>query len=104
MSISKWFSRIGVGVLVVSFGLGLGSCTSKITEEQLMTLKELRKEERNLSEQIRKKQDEKSKLEAEIKARKGDLKKCQDEVDFIKQKLALWPDIWPDWKPGEGVK
>jgi len=104
MTISKWFSRIGIGVLVVSFGIGLGSCTSKITEEQLIALKELRKEERNLSEQIKKKQDEKSKLEAEIKSRKGELKKCQDEVDFIKQKLALWPDIWPDWKPGEGVK
>lgn len=101
---SKWFSRIGVGALIIAFSLGLGSCSSKITEEQLMTLKELRKEERSLSEQIKKKQDEKSKLEVEIKTRRTELKKCQDEVDFIKQKLALWPDIWPDWKPGQGVK
>jgi septal ring factor EnvC (AmiA/AmiB activator) len=60
---------------------------------------ELRASERSLNDDIQKKRDEKAKLESELNARKSELKKCNDEVDYIKQKLAVWPDIWPDWKP-----
>ncbi len=96
---SKLISSAGLTSLFLGAALFLGSCTAKITEEQLAQLKELYTKEKSLSESIDKKKDEKSKLEAELRARKDEQKKCQDEVDFIKQKLSLWPDIWPDWKP-----
>jgi chromosome segregation ATPase len=75
------------------------SCTPKVTEEQLAQLKELREKERSLTELISKRKQEKSKLEAELRARQNELKKCNDDKDFVKQKLSEWPNCWPDWKP-----
>jgi hypothetical protein len=93
------FSSAGIGTMVVAGALLFASCAPKITDEQKLQLKELRTQERNLTEQISKAKQEKSKLEAELNARKADLKRCDDEVSFIKSKLATWPDVWPDWKP-----
>jgi septal ring factor EnvC (AmiA/AmiB activator) len=95
----KYFSIATIGSIAIACALFLGSCSNKITEEQLKQIKELRAQERSLTENISKKKDEKAKLEAELNARKSDLKKCEDENNLIKQKLATWPDIWPDWKP-----
>jgi septal ring factor EnvC (AmiA/AmiB activator) len=75
------------------------SCTPQITEEQLAKMKELREKERSLNEMISKRKKEKSKLEAELRARQNELKKCNDDKDFVKQKLSEWPNCWPDWKP-----
>jgi uncharacterized protein (DUF3084 family) len=104
MQRKRIISGLTISSILLAFVLFLGSCSNKITEEQLAQLKELRKESRSLSEQIDKRKGEKSKLESELKARQAELKKCQDQVDFIKQKLALWPDIWPDWKPDADMK
>jgi septal ring factor EnvC (AmiA/AmiB activator) len=95
----RFFSAAGIGSIVICAALFLGSCTPKITDEQKKQLMELRASERSLNDDIQKKRDEKAKLESELNARKSELKKCNDEVDYIKQKLAVWPDIWPDWKP-----
>jgi len=95
---SRLFSGVGIGALIITATL-FTSCSNKITEEQLLQLKELRKQDRSLTEMIDKKKAEKSKLEGELNARKGELNKCNDENDYMKKKLASWPDIWPDWKP-----
>lgn len=63
-----------------------------------MQLRELRKQQSSLTESINKKKDEKSRLERELNARKAELKDCQEKTQFVKDKLAKWPDIWPDWK------
>ena len=99
MQKSNFLSATGIGTLVIAGGLFFASCAPKITDEQLAQLKDLRKQEKNLTEQISKSKAEKSKLEGELNARKAELKRCDDEVSFIKSKLATWPDIWPDWKP-----
>lgn len=95
---SRLFSGVSLGALIVAGAL-FTSCSNKITDEQLAQLKELRKQERSLTESIDKKKAEKSKLENELNQRKSELSKCNEENDFIKKKLAAWPDIWPDWKP-----
>lgn len=92
-------TKFGLLVPVVGIGLFLSSCSNKITEEQLMQLRELRKQERALNESISKKKDEKTRLERELNARKAELKDCEDKTQFVKDKLARWPDVWPDWKP-----
>ena len=99
MQKSNFLSAAGIGGLVVAGTMFFAACAPKITDEQLSQLKELRTQEKNLTEQISKSKVDKSKLEAELNARKSELKRCDDEVSFIKAKLANWPDIWPDWKP-----
>lgn len=96
---SRFFSVMGISTIIIISALFLGSCSNKITEEQLKQVKELRVEERSLMDNIQKKKDEKARLEAELNARKSELKKCQEEVDYLKKRLSTWPDIWPDWKP-----
>ncbi len=89
--------------LLSSFILGstffISSCSNKITEEQLLQLKELRAQERSLSESITKKQNEKSSLQREIDARRAELKNCNGEVQFISDKLKQWPNVWPELPP-----
>jgi septal ring factor EnvC (AmiA/AmiB activator) len=95
---NKCFSTVVLGVAFLLSGLIFSSCSNKITEEQLMQLRELRKQQSSLTESINKKKDEKSRLERELNARKAELKDCQEKTQFVKDKLAKWPDIWPDWK------
>ena len=93
------FSAAGFGTLVLASAMFLSSCSNKITEEQMAQLDGLRRDEAKLNESLSKVRSEKSRLESELNARKAELKKCDDEVAFIKSKLATWPDVWPDWKP-----
>jgi hypothetical protein len=50
-------------------------------------------------ESIQKRQDDKSRIERELNARKNDVTKCQQEVAEVRTRLSSWPDIWPDYKP-----
>jgi len=90
-------------ILLSSFLLGstffVSSCSNKITEEQLLQLKELRAQERSLSESITKKQNEKSSLQREIDARRAELKNCNSDVKFISDKLKQWPNVRPELPP-----
>lgn len=95
----NFFSEAGIGIFVLAAALIMSSCASKITDDQLAQLKELRTQERSLNESISKNRDEKSRLEAELKAKKSQFKDCDDKLQFVKSKLATWPDVWPDWKP-----
>lgn len=94
----KKSSKLLLAIMSLAFGLIFSSCSNKITQEQLMQLRELRKQERSLSELIDKKKAEKSKLERELNAQKSVLKDCESRTQFVKDKLAKWPDVWPDWK------
>jgi len=75
------------------------SCSNKITEEQLAQLKDLRHQEKIQLESLQKKKAENAQLEKEIKSRKSELNDCSKTADFIKQKLAQWPNVWPDYTP-----
>lgn len=101
MSRKNIFKGLGISSIIIAGSLLVSSCTSKITEEQLMQLRELRKQEKNLTEMIQKKKDEKSKIEKELAARKAELDKCKETKAFVQDKLSKWPDIWPDWSPNK---
>ena len=72
-----------------------------ITEEQLKEMRDLRAKEKNLTEQISKKQEEKSRIQSEINSRNSELKKCTDDKAYIESKLSQWPNVWPDYTPGQ---
>lgn len=99
--------RLSVRVLCIG-GLitaaALSSCSNKITEEQLAMIKELRKREQSLNEDIRKKEQEVTRVQAEVNARKADMNKCNDKKAFVQDKLSRWPNIWPDYTEPVVVK
>jgi hypothetical protein len=90
--------RYGALVLAVVSMAALASCSSKITEEQLARLRDLRQKEQTLTQQIRAKKDERSRLQSEVNARRAELDKCAKDKAFVQSKLAQWPDVWPDYK------
>ena len=95
----SFITRIGLSSIIIALALFASSCSNKITEEQLQQLKELRKQERSLTEMIDKKKQQKSRLENELKSRKSELDDCNKKKNFVQDKLSKWPDIWPDYTP-----
>ncbi len=99
MRIKSLFTGAGVCSVILLSSFFLSNCTPKVTEEQLAKLKELREKERSLTQQISVKQGEIGKLEKELNSRKSEADNCGKEREFVKQKLAQWPNIWPDYTP-----
>ena len=99
MKIKKLSSVLAAFVLFVIAGLAISSCSNKITEEQLLQIKELRKSERALDDKITNQKAELSEIEKELAARKSVLNDCNKRQEFVKNKLNSWPNIWPDWSP-----
>lgn len=77
------------------------ACTSKITEEQLKTIRDLKKQEAQIQEAIKNRDSEIAAIRSEIEARQRELDRCREAKAFVEEKLAKWPDVWPDWKPGQ---
>ncbi|HOV91555.1 MAG TPA: hypothetical protein PLC04_00525 [Candidatus Kapabacteria bacterium] len=101
MKLKKSLTKIAI-LIVLPMGLAtLSSCTSKITEEQMTQLQELRKQERSLQDGISNKQNELNRIRSEINSRKAELNNCQNELNTVKTRLSQWPDIWPDYKPNK---
>ncbi len=94
-------SITGICSAALIAGFVITSCTPKVTEEQLAQLAELRKKERTLTEEISNKRTEMQKVENELKARNAELNDCSKEKEFIKSKLAQWPNVWPDYTPAQ---
>ena len=90
--------RYGALVVAVASAATLASCSNKITEEQLARLRELRQQEQTLTQQVRAKRDERSRLQGEINTRRAELDRCNQDKAFVQGKLSQWPDVWPDWK------
>ena len=76
----------------------LASCSSKVTQEQLTQLSDLRRQKDALNSQISAKEQEKNRVQGDVNARRADLDKCNTNKQFVSGKLAQWPDVWPDWK------
>jgi uncharacterized protein YlxW (UPF0749 family) len=89
---------VAISVVVCGW-LTLVGCTPKITEEQLQRLRELRARERQLTVDIQQKESEKGRLQREISSRQSELNQCQDKKRFVQDKLATWPNAWPDYTP-----
>lgn len=99
MKIKSLVTTFGISSALIVSSVFLTNCTSKITEQQLAQLQELRREESRLTQEISKKKSEKDGLDREVSARQAEVKKCNDEMDFIKKKLSQWPNVWPDYSP-----
>jgi peptidoglycan hydrolase CwlO-like protein len=99
MKIRRLISGLALPAIIIGAALFASSCRPMVTPEQLQELKDLRAKEKSLTEQIQDKKSEVSKIKSEISARQSELKKCNDESDFVKQKLSQWPNVWPDWQP-----
>jgi peptidoglycan hydrolase CwlO-like protein len=101
MKITKFASAIGLSSVLLISSMSFTGCTPKITDEQLARLQELRKQERQINSDIANKQNEITKIEGEIRARQSELTDCNKDKDFIIQKLAQWPNVWPDYDPSK---
>ncbi|MDC1067852.1 hypothetical protein OAQ99_01695 [Candidatus Kapabacteria bacterium] len=77
-------------------GLLLSSCTSYITQEQLATLQELRKQEASLKEKLANTNSEIDKIKAELKDIQAQAKDCDSKKSFVEEKLKQWPNVWGD--------
>jgi outer membrane murein-binding lipoprotein Lpp len=83
---------------VAAASMAMVGCSSKITQEQLTELQNLKQQESTLRQQVASKEQEKNRLQSEVNARKGELDQCNKNRQFVEGKLAVWPDVWPDWK------
>jgi peptidoglycan hydrolase CwlO-like protein len=94
--LKKLFAGSGITTVILCLALFVSGCSNKITQEQLKQLTDLRKVDKNLQESIQKKQNEKSGIQTELNKRKAELGDCTKEMEYVKKKLQLWPNIWPD--------
>jgi outer membrane murein-binding lipoprotein Lpp len=80
----------GVLVLAAASMTVLTSCSSKITDEQLATLKDLRQQEQTLNQQIRQKEGERDRLQGEVNARRAELDSLIQQINFSTQSFSVW--------------
>ncbi|MFP4528096.1 MAG: hypothetical protein ACLFQX_06060 [Candidatus Kapaibacterium sp.] len=99
MQLKSLISTAIVGSVIVGTSLMVTNCTSMVTEEQLAKLQDLRRQERQLQDDIGKKSTDLKKLESEISARQKEVNNCDEDLKFVKNKLDQWPNVWPDYSP-----
>ena len=99
MKIKKIGSRISMGIIIVCSGLFLTACPCKIKDDQLTKLAELRRQERSLNGEISDLQNTKAKVDRELQTRTSEYNDCNGKRDIVKQRLSVWPNIWPDYTP-----
>jgi outer membrane murein-binding lipoprotein Lpp len=90
------------GLLVTASIVGailLTSCTCKIKEEQQAMINQLRTAEKTMAEDHKKAESDKNKILAELNSRDAEVRKCNEKKAFVQEKLARYPDMWPDWNP-----
>ncbi len=93
------------GVFAVALMLTNTGCTPKITDEQLLKLRNSKEQAARLETEVKKKEAEKTAIEKEVAALQAEVKQSQQNKEFIQQKLQSWPNSWPDYVPpsNEGV-
>jgi outer membrane murein-binding lipoprotein Lpp len=74
--------------LLVSGGLVLSGCSSSPSEEQMKQLNDLKEEVASLQKDVSAKEQQKAALEKEIAEKNAKLKKCNDDQQVVKQRLA----------------
>ncbi|MDR0926736.1 MAG: hypothetical protein LBO69_03085 [Ignavibacteria bacterium] len=97
MKLKKAVSLASMGLLVVASSIIMSSCTCHINDEQLAKIAELRRQEKSLNSEILSAQSAKAKVEAELKARTQEANDCNSRLEIVKQRLSVWPNVWPDY-------
>ena len=96
MQKNKFSKKIAFLTALIALGIGFTNCTPMVTPEQLAKLQELRKREVVLNEDISKTNSNIAKVQGELNQRMSEVKKCNDEKDYLNRKLSNWPNIWHD--------
>jgi peptidoglycan hydrolase CwlO-like protein len=92
------FVKASLAASAVIVAVSLTSCgASKITDEQKNQLSELRRQQASLGEKIKLKATDIARLESEIAERERAVAKCTEEKLALEQRLAKWPNAWPDY-------
>ena len=74
--------------LLLSGGMMLSGCSSSPSDEQMKQLNDLKDEVASLQKDVSAKEDQKSALDKEIADKNAKLKKCNDDQQVVKQRLA----------------
>ncbi len=94
-------SRLCIFSAILFSAFFLTNCGCDISEEQLARIGELRREMSRVEDETKNAKREISKLESEVSARQKEAEKCEQDRKFIEDKLKNWPNVWPDWTPGQ---
>ena len=73
---------------LLSGGLMLFGCSSNPNDEQMKQLNDLKDETASLQKEVTAKQDAKAGLDKEVADKNAKLKKCNDDQQVVKQRLA----------------
>ncbi len=73
---------------LVSSSLVLLGCSSKPDEEQMKQLNDLKEEVASLQRDVSSKDQQRASLEREVAEKNAKLKKCNDDQQVVKQRLA----------------
>ncbi|OYT15935.1 MAG: hypothetical protein B7C24_10395 [Bacteroidetes bacterium 4572_77] len=103
MKLKKAVAILSMGAFLTVSGIGLTSCTSTLTPEQLAELSTLRKETRSLNKSLETTKTDLGEINRELDAQQSKLDDCNERQQFVKDKLDKWPNIWPDWTPAPPV-
>ena len=74
--------------LFLSGGLVLFGCSSSPNDEQMKQLNDLKDETASLQKDVSAKEQQKAALDKEIADKNAKLKKCNDDQQIVKQRLA----------------
>ncbi len=74
--------------LLLSGSLMLFGCSSSPNEEQMKQLNDLKDEVASLQKEVSAKEQQKAALDKEIAEKNAKLKKCNDDQQVVKQRLA----------------
>lgn len=75
-------------VFLLGSSLFIAGCSSSPDAEQMRQLNELKEEYASLQKEVASKEQAKSNLEREIADKNAKLKKCSDDQQVVKQRLA----------------
>ena len=89
---------VAIGAVAASIAIA-GCAGKKITDDQMTQLQERKREIASLENNIKDNDAEKARLNSELQDELAQAQKCNDDINFVKDKLSRWPDCWPDWHP-----
>lgn len=83
----RTFLTLGMALLFSS-SLVLVGCSSSPSEEEMKQLNDLKEEYATLQKEVAAKQQQKANLDKEVADKNAKLKKCNDDQQVVKQRLA----------------
>jgi len=95
---NKWNGAV-VAIAAIGTALVLTSCTCKIKDEQLASIRQLRSDEKQLAMDITKAESDGTRIQGELNSRQGEVRNCNQRLVFVQDKKAKWPNVWGDWDP-----